>query len=93
MDSEIEVLIKSGTHKVESGAMVAQNFSGEEDIMSIAPIPSSLVYGGFRKDISASLVYKSLRDSQHKSPTRYHMLEFLCSCMVIIWRNIDTKPL
>ena len=82
-DSKIEVVFHIGTHNVESVAMVAQNVSEEEDIMSVAPIPEYLVYDGFKHNTIAALVYESIWDIQHGSPMRYHALMFLCSCVVV----------
>ena len=57
-DSKIEAVLQSGTHDLELVVMAAKNVSGEEDIMSIAPIPAYLVYNGFNHEISAALVYE-----------------------------------
>ena len=81
-ESKIEAVFQSGTHNVESAAMAVQNVSGEEDIMSIAPIPPYLVYDGFNHGISTALVYETLWDSQHDSTMNYHALSFLRSCML-----------
>ena len=43
MNSKIEAVFQIGTHDVELAVMAAQNVSGEEDIMSIDPIPEYLV--------------------------------------------------
>ena len=85
------MFFKSGTHNVELATMAAQNLSCEEEIISIAPIPTYIVYNGFDQEISAALVYKRLRDIQHDSLMQYHALALLRSCMVGICRNKDTK--
>ena len=82
-DSKIEVVFHIVTHNVESVAMVAQNVSKEEDIMSIAPIPAYLVYDGFNHNTSAALVYERIWDIQNSSSMRDHALMFLCSFMVV----------
>ena len=79
MDRDIEVVFQSGTQYVELAAIAAQNVRGEEDIMSIAPIPAYLVYNVFNQDISVVLFCKSLCDSQHSSPMQDHAVFFLRS--------------
>ena len=91
-DSKIEAVFQSGTHDVGSSTMTAQNLSGKKDIMSIATILAYMVYNGFNQDINAALVYEKIWYIQNYSPMRDHALVFLHSCMVVIWRNTDTKP-
>ena len=89
---EIEMVFQSGTHNLESASMTTRNVSGDEDIMSIALILAHMVYGGFNQDISAELVHKILKVIQQYYHMREHVLAFMCSCMVGIWINTDTKP-
>ena len=72
--------------------MAEPNVSREEDIISIANILAYLIYDGFNQYISVALVLKRMWDIQHYYPMRDHALSFLRSCMVVRWRNTDTKP-
>lgn len=73
----IAMVFQTRNNMVNAMVQIASNLQGEEEMLTLAQIPAYLVWGRFKQDLDAGMVYKWLMDSHHLSLSCIHALTFL----------------